>query len=92
MIAAVWSVVNVPAVAVNVVLVIAAGTTTCDGTPSTALLLDTVTEAPPAGAVLVNVTVQVVVPPGLTPEGVHASEEMTVGAVNEIDAFAELPL
>jgi hypothetical protein len=83
---------NVPAVAVNVVLVIAAGTTTCGGTPSTALLLDTVTEAPPAGTVLFIATVQVVVPPGPTPEGVHASEEMTAGATNEIVALVELVL
>ncbi len=58
-----WLARMVPAVAVNVLLVDPAATVTEAGTVSCALLLDSVTDAPPAGAACDNVTVHVDVPP-----------------------------
>ena len=63
-----------------------------DGVERVGLLLDRATSAPPPGAALVRVTVQVL--EELTPrlEGLHASEETRVEAVSVRVAFAELLL
>ena len=55
---AVWSVVTVPTVAVNATVVAPAGTVTLPGTVVLALLLESVTANPPAGAAAFSVTVQ----------------------------------
>ena len=65
---AVWSVAIVPAVAMNVAVVDPVATATDPGTVSAAVLLDSVTVAPP---VFVSVTVHVLVPPLLNVAGVQ---------------------
>jgi hypothetical protein len=55
---AVWSVVTVPTFAVNAAVVAPAGTVTLPGTVVLALLLESVTANPPAGAAALSVTVQ----------------------------------
>jgi hypothetical protein len=62
------------------------------GTVSAGLLLESVTEAPPAGAALVSVTVQVEEEFWLRLVGLHAREESSTGATRLIVAFAELLL
>jgi hypothetical protein len=66
--------VKLPAVAVKVAEVAPAATTTDAGTVTTAVLLLRPTEAPPAGAAWVKVTVQVVVLPELSVAGEHVTE------------------
>src|SRR2546422_11747184 len=61
-------------VTVNVVLVAPAGTVTLPGTVAAVLLLDRVTDAPPAGAGPFSVTVPVEFPPPVTVVGFSASE------------------
>src|SRR3989454_10164604 len=61
-------------VTVNVVLVAPAGTVTLPGTVAAVLLLDRVTDAPPAGAGPFSVTVPVELPPPVTVVGFSASE------------------
>jgi len=68
-----------PAVAVNVVPVAPAATVTdVPGTGSSALLLDSATTVPPAGAAPLSVTVQLVLPELDTVVGAQA-KEVTVG-------------
>ena len=69
-----------------------AATMTDAGTVSVVLVLVSVTNAPPAGAALLNVTAQVLEAfcPRLV--GLHASEDTTTGATRLTVAFAELPL
>ena len=56
------------------------------------MLLDRVTFAPPAGAALVRVTVQVLEEFGPTLVGAHVSEETSVDAARLMVVLAELPL
>ena len=63
--------VTVPAVAVKVAEVAAAGTVTDAGTDKVALLEDRVTTVPPVGAALDSVTVQAVLPLEARLDAVH---------------------
>ncbi len=72
-----------PAVAVKVAAVAPDGTVTEAGTVSKPLLLDSDTDAPPAGATWDKLAVQVDVPPLLTTDGAHDRELITAGAVRE---------
>ena len=67
-------------------------TVTHAGTVSVGLVLDRVTIAPPAGAPLVRVTVQVL--EALLPRllGLQASEEISTGATRDRLAEVEIPL
>ena len=67
-----------------------AATVTAAGTVSEALLLASVTLEPPAGAVCVSVTVQVLT--ALCPKlvGLHATPDTSTGATRPIAAFCEL--
>ena len=78
------------AVALNVTVVEPAVTVTDAGTVSEVLLLATVTLDPPAGAVCVSVTVQVLT--ALCPKlvGVHATADTSTGAVRLIVAVCAL--
>ena len=79
--------------ALKVVVAEAAGTVMIDtGTGSSAVLLDTETAVPPAGAVLLRVTVHVVLAPELKLVGLHDSEDRTTGAAKLIVAVCETPL
>ena len=64
-----------PVVTLKVALVAPAGTVTLGGTATAALLLESVTCAPPAGAAALSVAVPVAVPPPVTLAGVTASTE-----------------
>src|SRR2546422_431178 len=66
-------------VTVNVGLVAPAGTVTLPGTVAAVLLLDRVTDAPPAGARPFSVTGPVEVPPPVTVVGFSASERRAAG-------------
>jgi hypothetical protein len=83
---------TVAVVAVKVADVAAAATVTEAGTVRVALLLVRVTEAPPAGAALVRVTVQVEEAFWPRLVGLQASEETRTGATRLMVAFAELLL
>jgi hypothetical protein len=72
----VWEVATEPAVAVNVVELVVAGTVTVAETGSAVVLLEaSVTVAPPVGAGWLNATVHVVATPETTVAGVHASND-----------------
>jgi hypothetical protein len=79
-------------VALKVADVAAAVTVTDAGTVSVALVFVSVTNAPPAGATFVNVTVQVL--EALCPRlvGLHASDDTSTGATRLIVVFAEVLL
>jgi hypothetical protein len=87
---ALWSVAIVVVVAVKVAVVAAAATVTEAGTVSAGLLLESATEAPPAGAALVRVTVQVEDEFWLRLVGLHVTEETSTGATRLIVAVAEV--
>jgi len=72
--------------------VAAAGTVTEAGTVRVELVFVRVTIAPPAGAALVKVTVQVVEALGPTLLGLQASEETSTEAARLTLALAKLPL
>ena len=76
----------------KVAVVAAAATVTDTGTVSVVLVLVNVTNAPPAGATLVRVTVQVLEAfcPRLV--GLHASDDTRTGVTRLTVAFAELLL
>ena len=78
-------------VALKLVVVAPAATLTEVGVVSTVLLSERATLAPPVGAALVNVTVQV--PEALGPRllGAHAMEDTRTGATRLTLALAELP-
>jgi hypothetical protein len=80
-IVAVWDVVTAAALTVKLALVAPADTETEAGTVTLALLPDRVTEAPPLGAAVLNVAVQVAVPGVLIVVGVHVSDVMVVVVV-----------
>ena len=73
---------------INVVLVVLAGTVTGVGTLKAALLEETVTFKPPAGAAVDNVTVQVVVVPDGMLVGLHDSAVTEAGGVTVTVAVA----
>jgi hypothetical protein len=70
---AVWSLAIVPAVAVNVAVVLPAPTVTEDGTVKAVALRDKETTAPPAGAEVLSETVQVDDPPVPSDTGAQVS-------------------
>jgi hypothetical protein len=76
-------VVNVPAVAVNVAVVPCAATVTDEGTVKSALLLESDTVNPPAGALWDTVTVHVEVEPLVRVVTVQPRELSTAGAASE---------
>jgi hypothetical protein len=79
-------------VALNVTVVAAAATVTDAGTVSVVLVFVSVTNAPPAGATLVSVTVHVLEAFRPRLVGLHASVDTRTGATRPIVAFAELLL
>jgi hypothetical protein len=81
----------VAAVALNVAVVDPAATVTEVGTVSAALLLESVTADPPAGAACVKVTVQLLT--ALCPRlvGLQATPDTKTGATRPIIAVCELP-
>jgi hypothetical protein len=89
---ALWSVGMAVVVALNVAVVAAAATVTDTGTVSVVLVFANVTDAPPAGATLVRVTVQVL--DAFCPRlvGLQASVDTRTGATRVMVAFAELLL
>ena len=68
-----------PAVAENVAVSACAGTVTDPGTVSAPLVLASVTTAPPVGAAVLNLTVQLDDAPLLNDAGVHTRELTSVG-------------
>jgi len=87
-----WLLLIVVVVALKVAVVAAAATVTEAGTVSVAFVLVRVTLAPPAGAVLVRVTVHVLEAFGPRLVGLHTSDDTSTGATRETLALAELPL
>ena len=79
-------------VALKLPEVAAAATVSDAATVSAGLGLDRVTVAPPVGAALVKVTVQVLAELGPRLAGVQASEESSAGATRLRLALAELLL
>ena len=76
-----WSAVTAAAVAVNVAPVAPAATVTVDGTvTAVGALLVRVTVAPPLGAAVASVTVQVVAAEGASTEDAHCMPEIEIGA------------
>ena len=78
----------VPAVAVNVAVVLLAPTATVAGTLNPAALLDRATVAPPAAD---TVAVQVEVAPDPRLVGVHVNPISVTGGASEMVAVAVLP-
>ena len=88
----VWLAATVPEEAVKPPFDTPAAIVTDAGTVSAALLSDTATVTPPAGAACDKVTVQPVLPPDATVAGEHTSADtVTGGGVTVTDAVAELP-
>jgi hypothetical protein len=81
-----------PVVALNVAAVAAAPTVTEPGTVSVALVSVSVTAAPPAGAALVRVTVQVLEAFGPRLVGLQESDDTNTGATRVMIVLAELLL
>jgi hypothetical protein len=88
---AVWSLVTVPAVALNEVFVAPAAMDTDPGTVTAALLLASEMAAEEAAA-LVSVTVQVAVPPLRIDAGVHVTDATCTCVVTASEADRETPL
>ena len=82
--------IDAAAVAVNVAVVAPDDTVTDAGTVSSTLLLASVTVDPPAGAVCVSVTVQVLVALWPRLAGLHATPDTSTGACRLIEAVCEL--
>jgi len=80
-IVALWLLETVVVVAMNVAVVADAATVTEDGTVRVVFVLLNVTTAPPVGAALVSVTVQVELPELLKVAGEQAKEETPVEVV-----------
>ena len=72
--------------------ILPAATVTEAGTERATLPLLTATAAPPEGAALESVTVQVLLAAGPRLAGLHASEATWIGATKETDADAEVAL
>ena len=81
MIVALWLLETVAVVALNVAVVAAAATVTDVGTLSVVFVLLNVTTAPPAGAALVRVTVQVELPEVLKAAGAQDKEATPAAAM-----------
>ncbi len=79
-------------VALKVAVVAVAGTVTDPGTLRVLLELVSVTLAPPAGAGLVKVTVQVVDAFAPSEDGLQASVDTAMGATRVTTVWEELPL
>jgi hypothetical protein len=79
-------------VALKLAVVAPAATVTDAGVASTALLSETATLAPPTGAALVKVTVQVLAALDPRLPGVQAREDTSTGATRLTLALAELLL
>jgi hypothetical protein len=79
-------------VALNVAVLADAATVTDAGTVSVAFVFVSVTNAPPAGAPLVRVTVHVLEAFGPRLAGLHANVDTSTDAVRPTVAFAELLL
>ena len=82
----------VPAVTGKAIEFEPAATVTDGGVVSSALLSDTRSVVPPAGAALVRATVQVLVAPEVRLVGLQASEDRTTGATRVRVAVLETPL
>ncbi len=82
----------VPRLALKVVEALLAGTVIDAGTVSAALLLETPTILPPAGAGWLSVTVQVEADPEFTLVGLQERAETSVGAIRFKFALCEEPL
>ena len=82
----------VPAVAVKVLEIAPDATVMDAGTVNKALLLDSAMSAPPAGAVVDNVTVQLDVPLLARPVGLQISELTTACGIKEMTTFFEVLL
>ena len=82
----------VPVVAPKVAVVAPWATVTEPGTVNSALLSLKVTLAPPAGAALVSVTVQVLVPFDPQLVGLHDTEDIRTEAAKVTVVFAEVLL
>jgi hypothetical protein len=89
---ALWSLLMVAVVALNVAEVAAAATVTDAGTVRVKFVLARVTLAPPVGAVLLKVTVQVLEELGPRLAGLQASEETRTEATRLTVVLAELLL
>jgi len=81
-----------PLVAPKLAVVAAAATVTEAGTVNIALLLESVTAAPPVGADLVTVTVHVLLALGPRLDGAQAIEDTSTGATKLMVALLVLPL
>ena len=81
-----------PAVAVKVPEVLPAAIVTGVATRRAKLLALRATAAPPEGAALESVTVQVLLAAELRLAGLHVSEASLIGATKERDADAEVAL
>ena len=84
-IVAVWLDEKLPALTVKTAEEAPPGTVTLPGTDRTALLSDSETDIPPAGAAVDTATVQVADAPGPSVAGEHAKEESTAGAETATD-------
>jgi hypothetical protein len=87
-----WVVVMLPAVALKVVEVLLAGTVTDAGTVSAALLLESPTVLPPAGAASFKLIVHVLAAPELTLVGLHDRAVTTAGSTKLRVVVCKLPL
>lgn len=83
---------TVPAADVKLAVVAPPGTVTTPGTPRAAVLLDSITAAPPDPAEFESVTTQVETPPEARVVGAHASDIKAGGAESSVkDCVWELP-
>ncbi len=80
-----------PAVAVKVAVVVPAATVTEAVTGSSVLLLESDTDAPPAGAALERVTVQVVTPAEFRLPGLQLRADTNTGAARLMVAVFDCP-
>jgi hypothetical protein len=79
-------------VAVNVAEVAPDGTATEEGEARNELLSESVTEAPPPGAALFKLTVQVVIRPPTKVDGLHPTDDIVTGATTVTVAVLEVRL
>jgi len=84
--------VNAPACRLKAAALDPAATVTDAGPVNSLVDMESSAFAPPVGATLLRVKVQLLVADGESTAGVQASEDMTAGATRAIVALAELPL